>query len=95
MRSKRVVVAPDTAPCPVAAVAARLPASRWYRRQVSEGTTGPMVYAFARHRVTLCKDGLPERPVWLVLKRPVGTESTSSSYIRNAPASTPLRLFVW
>jgi SRSO17 transposase len=29
VRAKRVVVAPDTAPCPVAAFAARLPASRW------------------------------------------------------------------
>ena len=32
VRSKRVVVAPDNAPCSVAAVAASLPASRWYRR---------------------------------------------------------------
>ena len=89
MRSKRVVVAPDTAPCTVAALAARLPASRWYRRQVSEGTKGPRGYECARHHVTLCTDGLPERTVWLVIKRTVGTESTYSYYIRNAPASTP------
>src|SRR4030095_12527729 len=37
VRAKRVVVAPDTAPCPVAALAARLPASRWYRRHGSGG----------------------------------------------------------
>jgi SRSO17 transposase len=41
-RAKRVVVASDSAPCMVATVAASLPASRWYRRQVSEGTKGPI-----------------------------------------------------
>jgi hypothetical protein len=95
VRAKRVVVAPDTAPCPVAAVAARLPASRWYRRQVSEGTKGPSVYEFARQRVTLCKDGLPERTVWLVIKRSMGAEPTYAYDISKAPASTALRTFVW
>jgi SRSO17 transposase len=94
VRTKRVV-SPDTAPCTVAALAARLPASRWYRRRVSEGTKGPIVYAFARQRVTLCKDGLPERTVWLVIKRTMGTEPTYSYYSSNAPVSTPLRTFVW
>ena len=94
VRSKRVV-APDIAPCSVATVAARLPASRWYQRQVSEGTTGPIVYEFARQRVTLCKDGLPARTVWLVIKRTLGAEPIYSYYISNAPASTPLRTFVW
>jgi SRSO17 transposase len=95
VRSKRVVVAPDTAPCTVAALAAHLSASHWYRRQVSEGTKGPIVYAFARQRVTLCKDGLPERTVWLVIKRTVGSAPTYSYYISNAPVSTPWRTFVW
>jgi SRSO17 transposase len=94
-RSKRVVVAPDNAPCTVAALAARLPASHWYRRQVSEGTKGPISYEFARQRVTLCKDGLPERTVWLVIKRTVGAEPAYAYYSSNAPASTPLRPLVW
>jgi SRSO17 transposase len=92
--SKRVV-APDTAPCTVAALTARLPAFRWYRRQVSEGTKGPIVYEFVRQRVTLCKDDLPERTVWLVIKRTVGAEPAYAYYISNAPVSTPLRTFVW
>ena len=95
VRSKRVVVAPGKAACPVATLAASLPASSWYRRQVSEGTKGPIVYEFARQRVTLCKDGLPERTVWLVIKRTVGAEPAYSYYISNAPVSTPLRTFVW
>ena len=95
VHSKRVVVGSDHAPCPVAALAVNLPASRWYRRKVSEGTKGPIEYAFARQRVTLCKEGLPDRTVWLVIKRTVGTNPGYSYYISNAPASTPWRIFVW
>jgi SRSO17 transposase len=94
-RSKRVVGAPANAPCTVAALAAQLPTSKWYRRTVSEGTKGPIAYAFARQRVTLCKEGLPERTVWLVIKRTLGVEPSYSYYISNAPASTPLHTFVW
>jgi SRSO17 transposase len=95
VRSKRVVVPPHNAPSSVAAVAASLPMSSWYQRTVSEGTKGPIAYAFARQRVTLCKDGLPDRSVWLVIKRTLGGEPTYSYYISNAPVSTPLCTFVW
>jgi SRSO17 transposase len=94
-RSKRVVVGPEHAPRTVAALAADLPASCWYQRKVSEGTKGPIVYAFARQRVILCKEGLPERTVWLVIKRTLGADPVYSYAISNAPASTPLRTFVW
>ena len=94
-RSKRVVVDAVPDACTVSAVAANLPASSWYRRTVSEGTKGPIEYAFARQRVTLCKEGLPERSVWLVIKRSVGTDPAYSYAISNAPASTPLGTLVW
>jgi len=94
-RSKRVLVTPDNAARSVAAMAASLPASRWYRRTVSEGTKGPIVYEFARTRVTLCKEDLPERTVWLVIKRSVGAEPVYSYYISNAPVSAPWHTFVW
>lgn len=93
-RAKRVV-APDSAPSMVATVAARLPTSSWYRRKVSEGTKGPIEYEFARQRVTLCKEDLPDRTVWLVLKRTVGAEPSYAYAISNAPASTPLSTLVW
>lgn len=93
-RVKRVVVAPTTAPPTVAALAASLPASHWYQRTVSEGPKGPIDYAFARQRVTLCKEGLPARTVWLVIKRTLGAEPTYSYYLSHAPVSTPLRTFV-
>jgi SRSO17 transposase len=93
--SKRVVGEAEQPPSTVAAVAASLPASCWYQRKVSEGTKGPIVYAFARKRVTLCKEGLPERTVWLVIKRTVGAEPTYAYSISNAPVSMPLRTLVW
>ena len=94
-RAKRVVVDPDSTPNTVAAVAASLPASHWYRRKVSEGTKGPIAYAFARQRVTLCKDGLPDRTVWLLIKRTLGAEPSYAYAISNAPASPPLSTLVW
>jgi SRSO17 transposase len=62
---------------------------------VSEGTTGPLTDAFARQRVTLCSEGLPERTVWRVIKRTVAGEPSYAYSISHAPASTPLRTFVW
>ena len=90
-----MVVNPDSAPYTVATVARRLPASHWYRRTGSQGPKGPIVYEFARQRVTLCKDGLPDRTVWLVIKRTVGAEPSYAYAISNAAVSTPLRTFVW
>ena len=94
MRSQRVVASEAAAPLTVAALAQHLPSSGWYRRRVSEGSKGPIEYAFARKRVTLCKDDLPERTVWLVIKRTLGAHPTDAFYISNAPESAPLRLFV-
>jgi hypothetical protein len=45
--------------------------------------------------VTLCKDGLPDRTVWLVIKRTLGAEPSYAFAISNAPASTPLSTLVW
>src|SRR5213592_1464451 len=95
MRSQRVVASEAAAPLTVAALAQHLPSSGWYRRRVSEGSKGPIEYAFARKRVTLCKDDLPERTVWLVIKRTLGAHPTDAFYISNAPESAPLRLVVW
>ena len=56
---------------------------------------GPIVYEFARQRVTLCKEGLPDRTVWLVIKRTLGAAPSYAYAISNAQASTPLSTFVW
>ena len=93
--AKRVVAATAQEPSTVKALAETMHPYFWYRRTVSEGTKGPITYEFARRRVTLCKDDLPWKTYWLVLKRTVGAEPTYSYYLSNAPESTPLSVFVW
>ena len=92
-RTKRQALAP--APSTVAALAQAIPATVWYRRTVSEGTKGPIIYEFARKRLRLCKEGHPTTAVWLLIKRTLGAQPRSWYYLSNAPMSAPLRLFVW
>jgi hypothetical protein len=85
----------DTPPSTVAALAHALPTTFWYRRTVSEGTTGPITYEFARKRIMLCKEGQPTTAVWVLIKRTLGAHPRYWYYLSNAPMSAPLRLFVW
>jgi len=43
----------------------------------------------------LCKESLPYKAVWLVMKRTLGENPTYSYYISNASVSPRLRVFVW
>lgn len=67
----------------------------WYRRKVSEGTKGPIEYEFTKKRVTLAREGLPWKHVWLIVKRSIGDNPEYSYSISNAPISTRLKTFVW
>lgn len=67
----------------------------WYRRKVSEGTKGPIEYEFTRKRVVLSKNGLPQKKVWLIIKRTLENNPAYSYYISNAPERTKLATFVW
>lgn len=67
----------------------------WFRRKVSEGTKGPIVYEFTKRRVILCQEGLPGKPVWLIIKRTIGDNPIYYYYISNAPTGTRLKTFVW
>ncbi len=67
----------------------------WYRRKVSEGTKGPIEYEFTKRRIVLSHAGLPEKTVWVVIRRTLGEKPGYSYYISNAPVSTRLKLFVW
>jgi len=67
----------------------------WYRRMVSEGTKGPVVYEFMKRRVVLSKDGKPHRAVWLIIRRGLGEGAAYSYFISNAGRSTRLKTFVW
>jgi hypothetical protein len=95
VRSKRVVAQQEKAPMTVEAVAHSLHDCFWYRRQVSEGTKGPIAYEFTKRQVTLCHDGYPAKTVGLVIKRTCGANPTYWYYISNAPVSTRLPLFIW
>lgn len=46
-------------------------------------------------RVTLSKDGLPWKIVWLIIKRTIGKNPTYSFFISNAPGNIRLPVFVW
>lgn len=67
----------------------------WYRRKVSEGTKGPIEYEFTRRRVVLSKHGLPEKEVWLLVRRTMGNERQYSYYITNASHSVRMSTLIW
>ena len=94
-RVRRILQKGSKNPVRIDELARDINAYFWYRRRVSEGTKGPIEYQFARRRVILCKDGLPDREVTLVVKRTLGENPVYSYYISNASASTRLKIFVW
>lgn len=95
LRSKEVLSDQAKKPLTVEEVATNLSPYYWYRRTVSEGTKGPIVYEFARRRVILAEQGLPGGEVWLVVRRTLGESPIYSFFISNANHSAPLSLFVW
>lgn len=67
----------------------------WYRRKVSEGTKGPIEYEFTKRRIVLSRQGLPQKTVWLLIRRTLEKEPQYSFFISNAPLSTKLDKFIW
>jgi SRSO17 transposase len=67
----------------------------WYRRTVSEGTKGPIVYEFTRREVILSADGFPQKTVWLLIRRTLGNDPEYSYFICNASSSARLKTLVW
>jgi hypothetical protein len=65
IRSRKVVekAGANKVPVRVGEFASGLNDYFWYRRTVSEGTKGPIIYELTKRRVTLCKNGLPDRNV--------------------------------
>ena len=76
---KRVVSDGEKKPVDFATLARGINAFFWYRRKVSEGTKGPIEYEFTKRRITVCKDGLPCKRVWLIVKRTLGTERKNTN----------------
>ena len=94
-RTKTVLVDPDSKPISVEELAQNINDYFWYRRKVSEGTKGPIVYEYARRKVILSATGLPQKTVWLLIRRTLDDEPQYSFFISNASVSTRLKTLVW
>jgi len=94
-RSKTVLVDPGSKPLAVQDLAKNINDYFWYRRKVSEGTKGPIVYEFTRRQVVLSAAGLPQKTVWLLIRRTLDGEPQYSFFISNASSSTRLKTLVW
>jgi SRSO17 transposase len=95
IRSKTVLVDPHSKPMTVQELAKNINDYFWYRRTVSEGTKGPIVYEFTRRRVILSAAGLPQKTVWLLIRRNLGDDRQYGFFISNASSSTSLKTLVW
>lgn len=94
-RTKKIIAETETKPVTFEKIAKGTNDYFWYRRMVSEGTKGPITYEFMKRRVVLCKEGQPDRKVWLIARRTIGDKATYSYFISNAGRSTHLKTFVW
>jgi SRSO17 transposase len=94
-RSKTILVDPESKPLSLEELAKNINDYFWYRRKVSEGTKGPIVYEYTRRRIILSADGLPQKTVWLLIRRSLGDKPQYSYFISNASSSTRLKTLVW
>lgn len=93
--TKTVLTDKTQKPIKLSTLAKSLNPYYWYRRTVSEGTKGPITYEFTKRKITISNSNLPQKVVWLVVRRTIGSDPIYSYYISNAPHSTRLPNFVW
>lgn len=94
-RTKKILSDESKKPVSFKNIAAGIHQTFWYRRKVSEGTKGPIEYEFTKRRVVIARDGLPEKTVWLLIRRSIGPNPHYSFYVSNAPSSIRLKTLVW
>ena len=95
LRSKTVLEKTEKKPITVSTLATNINDYFWYRRKVSEGTKGPIEYEFTKRRIILSNNGLPQKTVWLIIRRTIEEEPVYKYFLSNAPTSARLSLFVW
>jgi len=78
----------------VAAIAAHLPAAKWSRHTIKEGSKGPIIADFTCLRVVAVRDKLPGPDVWLIIRRNI-VDDELKFFLSNAPLDTSLATFVW
>ena len=94
-RTKTVLIDPDSKPISINELGRNINDYFWYRRKVSEGAKGPIVYEYTRRRVILSAAGLPQKTVWLLIRRTLDNDPKYSYFISNASSSTRLKTLVW
>ena len=95
-RTRRVLAEAEKKPVSFEKIARGTNEYFWYRRTISEGMKGPITYEFMKRRVVLAKDGMPDRAVWLIVRRTLGGKDPVYAYfISNAKRTTRLKAFVW
>ena len=94
-KTKSIMADSNSKPIRVDELAQNINDYFWYRRQVSEGTKGPIVYEFTRRQVILAADGLPQKAVWLLIRRTIDDNPIYSYFISNASSSIRLKTLVW
>lgn len=94
-RSKTEVIDSKSGPIRVYKLAANINNYFWYRRKVSEGTKGPVVYEYTRRKVIISVQGLPQKSVWLLIRRTLGKTPEYSYFICNAQNAVRLGLLIW
>lgn len=95
LRTKTVLADETQKPVKLSTFARSINSYYWYRRTVSEGTKGPIIYEFTRRRVKISNSNLPQKMVWLVIRRTIGSKPDYSYFLSNASISTRLSTFVW
>ncbi|MDZ7697263.1 MAG: IS701 family transposase [Deltaproteobacteria bacterium] len=95
IREKIIVDSTQNEPITVACLAKSINNFFWYRRKVSEGTKGPIEYEFTKRRIVVSKNGVPEKEVWLIMRRTIEKQPSYNYFLSNASVSTRLPTFVW
>jgi SRSO17 transposase len=94
-RTKTVLVDTASKPISVEELAKNINPYFWYRRQVSEGTKGPIVYEFTRRRIVVSLEGLPQKSLWLLIRRNLEGDPEYAYFITNASSTVRLNTLVW
>jgi SRSO17 transposase len=95
IKSKTIIADANQKPMTVEDLAKNINNYFWYRREVSEGTKGPIVYEFTRRRIILSALSLPQREVSLLIRRTIDGPVTYSYFISNASTSNNFKTLIW
>lgn len=94
-RSKTILADTNSKPASFCELAKNINDYFWHRRQVSEGTKGPIAYEFTLRRIILSAAGLPGKSVWLLIRRTKAAILNTAISLATAPRNARLNHLVW